>query len=191
MTTIAAVRKDGIAAIAADGQVSQGGTVVPGTMRAGPSKIHAVANGYVGVSGSVAHHSVLRSLWYRHPELFNLESTDAVFETFRAIQPILRDDYFVETSEDDDDQEYESNQMSGLIISPAGIFSFFSYREISEYNRFWAAGSGTEYALGAMDALYEREMDARSVATLGVTSAAKFDQRSGLPVESFTVRLND
>ena len=69
MTTIAAVRKDGIAAIAADGQVSQGGTVVPGTMRAGPSKIHAVANGYVGVSGSVAHHSVLRSLWHRHPEL--------------------------------------------------------------------------------------------------------------------------
>lgn len=191
MTTIAAVRKDGIAAIAADGQVSQGGTVVPGTMRAGPSKIHAVANGYVGVSGSVAHHSVLRSLWHRHPELFNLESTDAVFETFRAIQPILRDDYFVETSEDDDDQEYESNQMSGLIISPAGIFSFFSYREISEYNRFWAAGSGTEYALGAMDALYERELDAQSVATLGVTSAAKFDQRSGLPVESFTVRLND
>ena len=45
--------------------------------------------------------TVLRSLWHRHPD-FQLESTDAVFETFRAIQPILRDDYFVETSEDDD-----------------------------------------------------------------------------------------
>ncbi len=190
MTTIVAVRKGNTAAIAGDFQVSQGNTVVPGDMRIYPKKIHHIANAYIGIVGSTAHHSVLNSVARSKPELFNFENSEAVFETFRKLHPILRDQYYLVTSESDEDQEYESNQMSGLIISQGGVFSFFSYREVSEYESFWAAGSGMEYALGALYVTYSSRRTAISIAETAINAACKFDKDSGLPIESYEIAIS-
>ena len=189
MTVITAVRKNNFVAIAADSQTNQGRMVIPGQIRISPQKIHKVAGAYIGVCGSTAHHSVLRSLIRNHQELFCFDGTDAVFETFRSLHPILREDYYLETDEDDSDQEYESNQMSGLIASPSGIFSFFSYREITEYETFWAAGSGDEFAIGAMEAVYKSRKSAKAIAEIGVQAACKFDNSCGLPLESYEIEI--
>jgi ATP-dependent HslUV protease, peptidase subunit HslV len=89
------------------------------------------------------------------------------------------------------DQEYESSQMSGLIVSKAGIFSFSSYREVTEYNSFWAAGSGVEYGLGALEATYQSEQSAKLIAETAVRAACKFDTSSGLPVVSYELELEE
>ncbi|MFK8068233.1 MAG: MFS transporter [Gammaproteobacteria bacterium] len=189
MTIIVAVRKGKKAAIAADTQYSQGNTVVPGDMRSYPKKIHNVAGAYVGIAGTSAHHSVFRSLAANKPDLFNFDNAEAIFETFRRIHPILKKEYFVYTNESDGSQEYESNQMNGLIVSKGGIYSFFSYREIAEYRLFWACGSGKSYSLGALDALYTSRKPAKEIAELGVLSACKFDKSCGLPLESYEIDL--
>ncbi|EDY86665.1 20S proteasome, A/B subunit [gamma proteobacterium HTCC5015] len=57
-------------------------------------------------------------------------------------------------------------------------------RDVTEFERFWAVGSGAEFALGAMHALYERLDDAEAIARAGVEAGAEFNTASGLPVTS-------
>jgi ATP-dependent HslUV protease, peptidase subunit HslV len=189
MSVIVAVRKDGMAAIAADTQVSQGPIIVPGADRCFPSKIHHIAGAYIGVVGSFAHHGVLRSLSRTKPELFNFESGDEVFETLRRIFPLLRDEYYLHTARNDDDEEYESSQMFGMLISAAGVFSFSNSRDVSGYARFWSSGTGMELAIGAMDAIYDSDRNALQVAEIGASTACKYDSSCGLPLESYELAL--
>ncbi|TWT94828.1 ATP-dependent protease subunit HslV [Botrimarina colliarenosi] len=190
MSTIVAIRKKDRAVIAADTQVSEGSTLVSSEMLRSPTKIHAIGGGYMGIVGSVAHHRVIRSLATEKADYFNFESADALFETLRRIHPILRDEYYLLTSEkDSDSQPYESNHMTGLVVSPAGVFSFDTYREVSEYHSFWAVGSGGDYALGALAAIYDSSESVEAVAEAAVTAACRFDSGSGLPIELRSVRL--
>ena len=189
MSIIVAVRKGKYAAIASDFQTTYGDTICPGEMRPYPRKIHKVGEAYIGIVGSIAHLNILRLLIASKAELFDFRSGDAIAETLHKIHPILRDEYYLMTTEDDNDQEYESSQMSGLIISKGGIFSFSSYREVSEYNSFWAAGSGIAYSLGAMEATYATSQSAKIIAECGVRTACKFDLPCGLPLESYELQL--
>ena len=66
----------------------------------------------------------------------------------------------------------------------------YSMREVFEYTQFWAVGSGREFALGAMQALYGRLRSASAVAKAGVEAGAIFDKNSGLPMTMYTLALN-
>ena len=66
----------------------------------------------------------------------------------------------------------------------------YSYREVTEYNRFWSIGSGSSFALGALHAVYERLEDAEEIAQAGVAAAAEFDNRTALPLTLYSVRLS-
>jgi len=189
MSIVVAVRKGKYAAIASDLQTTYGSTICPGEMRPYPRNIRRVGEAYIGLVGSIAHFTSLWSLVASKPDLFNFSSGDAIAETLRKIHPLLRDEYYLLTTEDDDNQEYESIQMDGLIVSKSGIYSFSSYREVSEYNMFWATGSGTEYSLGAMEATYATEQSAKKIAECGVNAACKFDTACGLPLESYELEL--
>ena len=132
---------------------------------------------------------MFHSLAQRKPELFNFDNAEEIFETFRKIHPLLKEEYFLETSESDEDHEYESNQMSGLIISKGGVYSFFSYREIAEYRTFWASGSGMEYVLGALEASYATRKGPKAAAEAAIKIACKFDNGSGVPLESYELEI--
>lgn len=189
MSVVVAVRSGDRAVIAADTQYSRGNTLLPGEMSRSPSKLHAIGNAYIGIIGSSAHHNVVRSLLKRHPDVFDFTSADALFESLRTLQPILRDEYYLLAAEDDQDQEYESNQLHGLAVSPSGVFSFQSYREVSELDPFWAIGTGDEYALGALNAVYVDGKDPRQIAEAAVRAACRFDMSSGLPLQCCEVAL--
>jgi ATP-dependent protease HslVU (ClpYQ) peptidase subunit len=68
---------------------------------------------------------------------------------------VLKEEAFLNPKEEDDDP-YESSQMTVMIANPSGIFAVYSMREVFEFDRFWAIGSGRSFALGAMYAQYER-----------------------------------
>ena len=78
-----------------------------------------------------------------------LGSRDEVFETFLKLHPKLKEQFFLNTKEEESDP-YESSQFTVLIANAAGIFGVYSYREVFEFDRFWAIGSGRSFALGAM-----------------------------------------
>src|SRR4029434_10727652 len=97
-----------------------------------------------------------------------------IFECFRTLHPRLKEQYFLNPKEDDKDP-YESSQMDLLIANRGGAFGLMSLRDVYEYSRFWAIGSGASYALGAMFAAYDLDLTADEIAEIGLKSAVELD----------------
>ena len=189
MTTIAIVKKNGYAAIAADTLTTFGSTRLSAQNDASHDKILQCAGSFIGICGSAAHHLVLESILNKTPDL-RLNSKSEIFETFSTLHPILKEKHFLNPTEEDDDP-YESSHITALIANPSGIYAIYSMREVFEYNRFWAIGSGNEFALGAMREAYDRYDNPADIARAGAEAGAEFDKSSALPLTLYTVRLRD
>ena len=112
----------------------------------------------------------------------------SIFETFRALHPVLKEKYFL-NSKDEDDDPYESTQIDALIANPSGIFGIHSLREVTEYKKFWAIGSGAEFALGAMFAVFDKAASAEEIAHAGVAAGAEFNNATSMPLSSYEIDL--
>ncbi len=188
MTTICVVRKGTQVAIAADSLVTFGDTRMSHGYEAN-DKVFQFGDSWVGMAGSTAHFAVLRkALGALAPEDLKLHTREDVFETFLKLHPKLKEQYYLNPKEDDDDP-YESSQFTVLIANASGLFGVYSYREVFEFDRFWAIGSGRSFALGAMFSGYERGRNAREVAELGVRAGNEFDKNSAGPVKAHTLKL--
>lgn len=192
MTTLVVVKKAGQVAIAADSLITFGdtrltsrfennGKIFKVETEAGPS--------YVGMAGTVAHFPVLRKAMEALPkDLLKLGSKDEVFDTFTRLHPLLKETFFLQTKEDDNDP-YESSQFSAVIANASGIYGLYSYREVFEFKEFWGIGSGRSFALGAMHAAWGKAKTAREIAVAGIEAGCEFDKNSAGPVEVFTLKL--
>lgn len=192
MTTVVVVRKAGQVAIAADTLVTFGDTRLSSRFEAN-SKLFRIDTkagpSYVGMAGTVAHFPVLRkAMMALPPEHLKLGSKDEVFDTFTKLHPLLKETYFLQTKEDDNDP-YESSQFSAVIANATGIYGLYSYREVFEFNEFWGIGSGRAFALGAMHAVWDNAKTAREVALVGMQAGCEFDKNSAGPAEVFTIKL--
>ncbi|HEY1459042.1 MAG TPA: MFS transporter [Casimicrobiaceae bacterium] len=187
MTTLVVVRKNREAAIAADSLTTFGDTRLSAEFDRAYDKIVQYRGSCIGLCGSAAHQLVFESLLEKHVDL-DFSTKRAIFETFRKLHPILKEQHFLNPKEEEDDP-YESTQMTALIANPSGIFGVYSMREVFEYTRFWAVGSGREFALGAMHTQYARLKGAAAIAEVGIEAGAVFDKNSAMPMTLFTVTL--
>ncbi|MDR3427423.1 MULTISPECIES: MFS transporter [Silvimonas] len=188
MTTVVVVRKGNEVAIAADSQSTFGETRLGAGLDAHWNKIFESHGGHFAISGSAAHDLVLQAV-LKKPKTLDFSSRPAIFESFRKLHSKLKDDYFLKTDEEENDP-YESSQMTVLMANPHGIYGIFSLREVYEYERFWAIGSGADYALGAMHSHYDNpELGAADLARIGVEAGCAFDVNSSLPMTNYTVKL--
>jgi ATP-dependent protease HslVU (ClpYQ) peptidase subunit len=187
MTTIVVVRKGDRAVIAADSLTTFGGTRLLPAYDRSPHKISAYRDSFIGVAGSAAHQLVLENLLERNPTL-DFHGKAAIYETFRKLHPVLKDEAFLNPKEDDDDP-YESSQMTVMIANPSGVYAVYSMREVFEFDRFWAIGSGRDFALGAMFTTYEKETSVTAIAQAAVLAGAEFDTGTCLPMQVHEVQL--
>jgi ATP-dependent protease HslVU (ClpYQ) peptidase subunit len=187
MTTIVIVRKGDTAAIAADSLTTFGETRLAAVHDRTYDKIVRYKDTYIGLCGSAAHQLVFESLLAKHDKL-DFSNRAGIFETFRMLHPILKEQHFLNPKEEEDDP-YESTQVQALIVNVRGIFGVYSMREVFEYTQYWAAGTGREFALGAMSALYSRLKTAEEVARAGVEAGTLFDKNSALPLTVYTLPL--
>ena len=192
MTTLVVVKKAGQVAMAADTLVTFGDTSLTHRFEAN-SKIFRVdtAQGmsYIGMAGTVAHFPALRKAMAALPkDQLKLGSRDEVYDTFLKLHPLLKETFFLQTKEDDNDP-YESSQFTVVIANGYGIFGLYSYREVFEFKEFWSIGSGRSFALGAMHAVWDKAKTARDVALAGINAGCEFDKNSAGPVDIFTLKL--
>lgn len=188
MSTVVVARKGATLAIASDSLITFGETRLPAGYEAN-EKMFRVADSVVGAVGSTAHIPVLRqALSSLPPDELQLHGRDALFDTFTRLHPKLKDRFFLNTKEHDSDP-YESSQFSILVANVHGIFGVESYREVFEFERFWAIGSGRRFALGAMHAAWDRAKNAGEVAHAGVAAGCEFDTSSAGPVRIHTFKL--
>lgn len=190
MTTCVVVKKNKEIAIATDSLVTFGDTRLSNAYEAN-QKIFQVGPSYITVAGTAAHFPVMRKLLTGMGEDCRLSNREEVFETYSKVHQILKENYFLNTREDEDDP-YESSQVTSLIANPHGIFGVYSYREVFSFERFWGIGSGRNFALGAMYAAYDRLPTAREIAEIGVRAGAEFDKSSSAPfqIHSFPAAEN-
>ena len=187
MTTLVVVRKNRAAAIAADSLTTFGDTRLSADFDRTYDKIVNYKGTYIGLCGSAAHQLVFENLLAKHSDL-EFHNKNAIFETFRRLHPILKDQHYLNPKEEEDDP-YESTQVTALIANASGIFGVYSMREVFEYTKFWAVGTGREFALGAMHSQYQRMRNASAVATAGIEAGAMFDKNSGLPMTIYMLSL--
>ena len=192
MTTLVVVKKAGQVAIAADTLVTFGDTSLPHRFESN-SKVFKVDTlhgiSYVGMAGTVAHFPALRKAMAALPkEDLKFGSRDEVYDTFLKLHPVLKETFFLQTKEDDNDP-YESSQFTVVIANASGIFGLYSYREVFEFKEFWGIGSGRSFALGAMHAVWDKAKTAREVAVAGMNAGCEFDKNSAGPIEVFTLKL--
>ncbi|MDX2221062.1 MAG: MFS transporter [Burkholderiales bacterium] len=188
MTTIVVVKKNGMAVIAGDSLTTFGGTRLSSTHDASPDKVLKHNGCYFGVAGSAAHQVVLENLLNRNPD-FHFNSKDQIYESFRKMHPLLKEEAFLNPKEEEDDP-YESSQLTTLIINSSGIYGVYSMREVFEFQTFWSIGSGRDYALGAMHQVYQnKKATAEEVAKAGILAGAEFDTGTALPMTLYKVKL--
>jgi len=188
MTTLVAVRKGNQIAMAADTQSTFGDTRLGHLHDARPEKLFQSHGSVFGICGSAAHDLVLQAALAKSRTL-DFSSRPLIFDSFRKLHPKLKEDFFLKTEEEEDDP-YESSQMTVLIANPHGIFGVFSMREVYEYRQFWAIGSGRDFAIGAMRAVYERpDLSAADIARIGVETGCEFDVGSSLPLTLHVVDM--
>jgi len=194
VSTVVVVKKAGKICIAADSLTSFGDLKLNSEYDAAHDKILRHEENYLGIVGSAAHQLVLESLFVSKKVVdkkidIDFSSRLSIYESFRALHPILKEKYFL-NAKDEDDDPYESTQIDALIANPFGIFGIHSLREVTEYKKFWAIGSGAEYALGAMFALYDKAETAEEIAHTGVAAGAEFNNASSMPLSSYTIDLH-
>ncbi len=185
MTTIAVVKKAGKIAIAADTLTKWGPGKESAHYIVNHSKLLQVGESWLAVSGNATFKHVLDD-WYAHPTRRNtsLRSAQEIFTAWQKLHKVLKEDYYLRPEEQQEDA-LESSRMDVLIANPYGIFGVSGMRTVQEYARFYAYGSGTEIALGALYASYDRpDLDARQLPLQAIEASAEFDDGTGLPVET-------
>ncbi|HQR03082.1 MAG TPA: hypothetical protein PK974_03125 [Rhodocyclaceae bacterium] len=189
MTTITVARKGGEVAIASDGLTTFGDTRLGRSYKGEHEKVLSIAGSWIGVCGSSAHHLVLGAAMARLEDV-KLGSRQEVYETFRQLHPVLKDYAYLNPREEEDDP-YESSQITALIANETGIYGVYSLREVFEFDRFWGIGSGRNFALGAMYATYDGTASATEIAEAGVRAGIEFDTSSGGPMVTHRVVLKE
>ena len=188
MSTIVVAQKNGKACIGADSLSSLGSLRQKARHVINKSKIAKIDDTYIGLTGTSASLVVLRSYFSNPERPRDFSSTEAIFETFRHAHYFLKNEYFMAGAPDKDD-EYETTQFYGLAANATGIYALYSFRSAQQFHLFWAAGSGRDYALGAMQAVYDQCETAEDVVRAGLAASAEFDSATAAPFEIYTVPL--
>jgi ATP-dependent protease HslVU (ClpYQ) peptidase subunit len=189
VTTVTVVKKDGVAAIAADTLIKWGSAKESATYIANHEKILRLGESFIGVTGTATFTAILRDYFEHTVEDVQLDSPANIFRTWNRLHGVLKERYFLMPEEDKEDA-LESSRMDCLIANPHGIFGVAAHRTVQEFSKFYAYGSGSDYALGAMYSAYgDPHLTADQIARQGIEAAAEFDDGTGLPVTFFTVRL--
>ena len=181
-------RKGDMACIAADTLTTFGEIRLGHELDPNHSKIQRFGDTRIGIVGSAAHTLVAERAFRDADVKADLSTRDTTFDTLLRLHPVLKERYFLNPKDAEEDP-YEASQMDAVFVNPNGIFALYSLREVYEYSRFWAVGSGACYALGAMHALWDRLDSAEDIARAGAEAGAAFDTASQAPLTVEPVAL--
>ncbi|MEO8074085.1 MAG: hypothetical protein ABI686_12675, partial [Acidobacteriota bacterium] len=151
-------------------------------------KIFKYQENYLGVTGSASLGIAVQDFLTRTKKKVSLENAADIFRFGLLLHKELKETYYLRP---DDEEDFETFRGDILIANPNGIFGLSSYRYVQEFSKFYANGSGSVYALGALFAVYNEEnKTGEEIARIGVTAGTEFDDASGLPITSHTFELN-
>ncbi len=180
MSVIAAVRKGRRLIIAADSQ-DNFGDLRPPPDNHSALKIRAIGDAWLGCSGWAVYDDLFGHYLQKRSTRTALNTREEIFEFFLKFWRVIRADYpFVnEQSRTEDKTPFADLDATFLIASPGGIFLVSSNMSVSSFAKYYAIGSGGDYALGALHALYDEKSDALDLAESAIAAAKAYDSGCG------------
>jgi ATP-dependent protease HslVU (ClpYQ) peptidase subunit len=136
-------------------------------------KLVQVGTTWLAASGSATFKLIMRDYFAQPRTHARFDGSLAIFRTWQRFHERLKRDYFLVSNSDKDDS-IESTRFDVLLANPHGIFGIGAHRSVQEYVKFYAIGSGTDVALGALYAAYgDPKRDALTLARLAVEVTAQ------------------
>lgn len=188
MTTIVVVRKDRRVAIAADTMTKWGSGKESAEYVANHGKLLRVGDSWLGLTGNATFKTILADYFAQPKVKPRFDTPMAIFRTWQALHAALKRDYHLLPG-GHDDEPLESTRFDALIANRHGIFGVVAHRTVQEFSRYYAFGSGSPYAMGALHALHGSRLDAVTLAQRAVEAAAEFDDATGLPIDTQQLTL--
>ncbi|MEQ1860657.1 MAG: hypothetical protein ABMA13_12045 [Chthoniobacteraceae bacterium] len=188
MSVIVAVRKNSSITIAADSQ-DNFGDLRPPPENHDALKLRSVGDAVLGSSGWALYDDIFAH--YLKRRRVSLRDRHSVFDFFVKFWKALRREYpFVNDQPGKENETPFANlDASFLVASPGGIFLISSNMSVSEFRQYYAIGSGSDYAIGAVHALYDEVKDPAVIAERAVRAAIAYDNSCGGRVATRTVKL--
>ncbi|MBX9902997.1 MAG: hypothetical protein K2Y31_01475 [Burkholderiales bacterium] len=188
MTTLVVVRKDRGVAIAADTMTKWGSGKETAEYIANHGKLLQVGDSWLALTGNATFKTILADYFSRPKVKPRFDTPMAIFCTWQTLHAVLKSDYHLLPA-GHDDEALESTRFDALIANKHGIFGVVAHRTVQEFSRYYAFGSGSSYAMGALHALYGGRLDAETLARRAVEAAAEFDDATGLPINVKPIAL--
>lgn len=150
-------------------------------------KIVRIGRSIIGGAGWGVYDDIFNDfLADRHPP--ELGSERAIFQFFLDLWKALHEKYtFVNDQAGNKDSPFGDLDSSFLIVNATGVYRVCSDLSVSRFNQYHAVGSGSPYALGAMQALFDTDMDGRQIAERAVRAAMAFNVYCGGAVDVLEV----
>ena len=187
MSIAVAVKSQGRVVIACDSKRTFGSGEVP-EANLSDMKLRKVGNSYLATTGWGLYSNILDDYLATRRNA-RLADARSIFAFFRVFWKDLHERYsFVSDQRHDDESPFGDLDASFLIANPNGIFSVACDMSVTEFQQYYAIGSGAPYALGAMHALYKDSADPDLVARKATESAMALDLYCGGTITAFSMR---
>jgi ATP-dependent protease HslVU (ClpYQ) peptidase subunit len=164
MTVAAAVQKNKCIVIGADTQTNFGDNGMPND-NYGVSKILTINGSYIAGSGWGLYDNILNDL-LQSKKNKNLKLSDekTIFKFFNAFYFTLKEEYsYVNSQCNSDNTPFADLDSRFLITNKNGIFLVSAKISVHKFEKYYAIGSGCDYALGAVHALYDSDLSATEI----------------------------
>lgn len=198
MTTIVGIQGDGFAVACADSRISDvddGGIATQfGVLKEASPKVAMNGRYLLGAAGdlraiNILHHAFMPPVC---PPNLKGKKLDH-FMTVKFI-PALRECFETQgyAMPDNDEKQHIAEHSSTILVAINGIIYIIDgdYSWISDINGVYAIGSGSQYALGALNILMPKRglamSTAKKIAMQAVATASRFDPHTGAPYHTFT-----
>jgi ATP-dependent protease HslVU (ClpYQ) peptidase subunit len=198
MTTIVAIQGDGFAVIGTDSRISSfdesGMAYQITTLGTGTSKIEANGRYLLGAAGDVRAINILHHAFT--PPVPNFKTSGTHLDQFITLKfiPALRA-CFEETgyaTPDNDEKSHMAEQASTILVVINGVIYIIDgdYSWTSDRTGVYAIGTGSSYALGAIQAIAGGKQLQIPKAKIAINKAlsitSKFDPYTGSPFHVYT-----
>lgn len=164
MTVAAAVNKNNRLVIGADTQTNFGDNCMPGD-NYGVSKILTINGSYIAGSGWGLYDNILKDvLLGKKNKNLKLNDEMSIFKFFNALYFTVKEEYsYVNNQCNSSSSPFADLDSRFLIANKNGIFFVSSIISVHKFEKYFAIGSGCDYALGAIHALYDLNYSAKEI----------------------------
>ena len=190
MTVLAVVRKNNKVIIAADTATSYGSTLKDAEYKGNHDKIIRFKNTWFALTGFSMGKLMLNHALEDHGKELSFNGLSEIYRSTLKLHKVFKDEYYLMTKKGNgNNQAVENMELHMLIANASGIYEVTGDRNVSEVSKFWAAGSGSRFAIGAMHASYDRFKDPAKIAEAGIQAACRFDAHCQLPLTMHQCQL--